>query len=331
MALATAFTDMFGIEHPIALAPMGGVSGGDLARAVSEAGGLGLIGGGYCDPHFGYGSPEWFEAQFDAAGNHKVGVGFITWSLAQHPESLDVVLARNPAAVMLSFGEIAPFADRIKACGAKLVCQVQTLSGAKEAVEMGADVIVAQGTEAGGHGSSGRTVFSLVPAVVDAVGKVPVLAAGAVSDGRGLAAALMLGASGVLVGTRFFAAEEASGLPRAKQRIVEAGGDQTLRTRVFDIARDLPWPQHYTGRAIENVFSDAWHGREAGLETALAAERLRYAEAAKEGDIATSVVFAGEGIDLVRDVRPAREIVRSMADEAEALLSGAASFSRSGT
>jgi nitronate monooxygenase len=324
MPITTAITRLFGIQHPIVLAPMGGVSGGSLAGAVSDAGGLGLIGCGYANGRLGYGSPEWVEAQFDLAGNRKVGTGFITWSLAERPQMLDLALARNPSAVMLSFGDIAPFGTKIKDAGAALICQVQTLDGAREAAAGGADVIVAQGTEAGGHGSHGRATFSLVPAVVDAVGDIPVLAAGAITDGRGLAAALMLGAAGVLVGTRFFAAEEALGHGNAKQRIVAAGSDDTLRTHVFDTVRGLSWPDGYTGRAIGNDFSKAWHGNDGELDQD-EAEFERYAAAAAAGDVDTAVVFAGEGIDLISSVEPAGEIVRAMAQDAEALLDRGAS------
>jgi len=314
---------MFGVEHPIVLAPMGGVAGGELAAAVSQAGGLGLVGGGYGRPSAaGYGGEEWLMHEMDAAGNARVGIGFITWTLAERPHLLDLALDRSPAAVMLSFGDMRPFVDRIKKAGAKLIAQVQTLKDAREAAALGADVIVAQGTEAGGHGRIGRATLTLVPAVVDAVAPVPVLAAGGIADGRGLAAALMLGASGVLVGTRFFASREALGSPNAKRRIVESAGDSTVRTRVFDIVRELDWPDGFTGRAIANEFSNRWHGREDGLASALAEERNRYAEASAAGNVDVAVVFAGECIDLIDDEPPAGDIVRRMAAEAEHLLGG---------
>src|SRR4051812_29208639 len=137
--LRTRLTERLGIEHPVLLAPMDIVSGGKLAAAVSRAGGLGLIGGGY-------GDEEWLERQLAAAGNMPIGCGFITWRLAQQPALLDRVLERSPRAVMLSFGDPAPFAERIKAAGAALICQVQTLGQAREAASCGADIIVAQGT-----------------------------------------------------------------------------------------------------------------------------------------------------------------------------------------
>lgn len=310
--MKTPLTERLGIEYPLLLAPMGNVSGGALAAAVTGAGGLGFIGGGY-------GDAEWLEREFDAAGGERVGIGFITWSLARNPDLLDLALSRNPVAVMFSFGECASFLPKIRDAGALVVCQVQTVAAARTAAQAGADIIVAQGTEAGGHGG-GRGTFSLVPAVVDAVTPVPVVAAGGIADGRGMAAALMLGADGILVGTRFFATDEALGHPRLKQRIVEANGDDTQRTRVFDIVRGYPWPEHITGRAIVNGFLQCWHGREDALWSKLDEERTRYRQAAEQADTDTAVVFAGENIDLVRRISPAAEVVSGIVGEAGRLL-----------
>ncbi len=211
----TRLTQMLGIEHPIISAPMGRVAGGRLAAAVSRAGGLGLIGGGY-------GDAEWLEREFAAAEDSRIGCGFITWSLATQPHLLDLVLAHAPAAVVLSFGELEPFAERIKAAGAKLICQVQTLALAREAVAAGADVVVAQGAEAGGHGFE-RATFTLVPEIADylahAAPDTLLVAAGGIADGRGLAAALMLGADGVLVGSRFLASTEVLVPPTFRRRL----------------------------------------------------------------------------------------------------------------
>jgi nitronate monooxygenase len=204
MRLQTRLTERLGIEHPILLAPMGVISGGFLAAAVSNAGGLGIIGGGY-------GDADWLEQQFAAAGHAKVGCGFITWSMARDPELLEQALAKEPAALMLSFGDLEPHASRIKAKGIPLICQAQGMRYVREAVDAGADIIVAEGCEAGGH-SGYRGTFTLVPEAANYLAKrspdTILVAAGGVGDGRGLAAALMLGAEGVLVGTRFTASEE---------------------------------------------------------------------------------------------------------------------------
>lgn len=315
MAISTKLTQRLGIQHPIILAPMGSVAGGALAAAVSAAGGFGLIGGGY-------GDPEWLERELAAAGNRPVGCGFITWSLASHAPSLERALGHHPTAIMLSFGDAAPFLPKIKAAGALAICQVQTLAQAQTVLEQGADIIVAQGTEAGGHGG-GRSTLPLVPAVVDLVARssrdVCVAAAGGISDGRGLAAALMLGADGVLMGTRFYVAAESLASPGAKARVVAASGDETLRTSVFDIVRGYTWPGGYTGRAVRNGFAAAWHGRESALAQD-EKERVRYAEAAARGDADIAVVFAGEGIDLIHAVEPAARILERVIEEAEAAL-----------
>jgi nitronate monooxygenase len=299
---------------------MGGVAGGRLAAAVTAAGGLGIIGGGYGDARLGVGGEAWMENEFRAAGNARIGVGYITWSLAKFPHLLDQALDRKPVAFFLSFGDESAFAPQIKASGAKLICQVHDVAGALRAADAGADVIVAQGSEAGGHGKTTRSTFALVPAVVDAVAPIPVVAAGGVGDGRGLAAALALGASGVLVGTRFWASDEALGSAQAKELLVAARGDDTIRTRVFDIIRELDWPAEYSGRAISNDFSNRWHGREIALEQALSSERDRFWTAVKAGDVSTAVVFAGEGLDLIHDVKPAGDILRAIVEDAEATL-----------
>ena len=312
MTLRTALTTRFGLRCPIVSAPMGAVAGGRLAAAVSRAGGLGLIGPGYS-------GAEWVDAEFRAAAGERIGIGFISWDLARSPGRLDAALAHRPAAVMLSFGDAEPFLSPIRRAGAMVILQVQSVEAAKRAAALGADASVAQGTEAGGHGAQ-RALFPLLPAVVDAVAPIPVLGAGGIADGRGLVAALALGAAGILVGTRFCAAEEALGTDAAKARLVGSSGDATVRTRVFDIVRGLQWPPGFTGRAIRNAFTERWHGREDELCAAQPDEQPRYAAAAQAGDLETALVWAGEGLDLVRDVRPAAAIVAEIVDEASAVL-----------
>ena len=313
--LSTAITRLLGIDHPVLLAPMGGVAGGALAGAVSAAGGLGLIGAGYADPAVGFGSDDWIRDQFDKAGNRAAGIGFITWALDRRPDALDVALECGPRAVMLSFGDIAPYAAKIRDAGAALICQVQTLKDAREAAAKGAQIVVAQGTEAGGHGAD-RATLPLVPAVADAVAPVPVAAAGGIADGRGLAAALMLGAEAVLVGTRFWATREALGHPNQKALIERSGGDDTLRTKAFDTARGLTWPEPYTGRAIRNAFAETWHGRDDALREEGLPMRERFFAAQREGDTEMAVTFAGEGLDLIADRPGAGALVERIVDEA---------------
>ncbi|MDP9350829.1 MAG: nitronate monooxygenase [Chloroflexota bacterium] len=313
MSIRTLLTEKFGSEYPIVLAPMGSVAGGRLAAAVSNAGALGLVGGGY-------GDPEWLRAELSTARSETTrpwGVGLITWH-ATH-KTVELALSYEPHAFMLSFGDPSPFVPAIKEADCTLICQVQDVEDGRAARAAGADIIVAQGTEAGGHGAD-RSTLPLVPAVVDAVGPTPVLAAGGIVDGRGLAAALMLGAQGALIGTRFYAATEALGHKRAKERIVAAKGRDTRRTRVFDMVRQHAWPQPYTGRAIRNPFMERWDGKEDDLGAALDEEILRFRAAVKDADFDTAMIWAGEGVDLVSDVAPAGELVRRIGAETEAHL-----------
>lgn len=319
--IVTALTEMFGLQHPIILGPMGSVSGGHLAATVSNAGGLGLVGGGY-------GDPAWLRTELSRVKDGTIrpwGVGLITWSIDR--SALDLALSYRPDAFLLSFGDPRPYAPAIKAAGCKLICQVQDVEQARVAREAGADLIVAEGTEAGGH-SGDRATLPLVPAVVDAVAPIPVVAAGGIADGRGLAAALMLGAHGTLIGTRFYASAEALGQDGAKQRIVAARGNETARTYVFDIVRGYAWPPAYPGRALRNRFMDRWDGRESDLSAALETERSAYQAAAREGNYDTAVVWAGEAVDLIKAVDGAAAIVARISAEAEAQLRAGAKFVR---
>jgi nitronate monooxygenase len=314
MSIRTALTQAFGLDVPIVLAPMGRVAGGRLAAAVSNAGGLGLVGGAY-------GDPEWLRQELSlvrAATDRPWGVGLITWYAS--PQVVELALSYRPAVFLLSFGDVRPYADAIKAAGCTLFCQVQDVDAARDAVAAGADFIVAQGNEAGGH-SAIRATLPLVPAVVDAVAPMPVLAAGGIADGRGLAAALMLGAQGALLGTRFAAASEALTHERAKARMVAAHAADTVQTRVFDIIRGYgAWPAPFAARALRNAFFARWEGREGDLEAALAMEQPVYERAVATGDVATAMILAGEAVDLIDAVVPAAELVRQIGAEAVAQL-----------
>lgn len=314
MPITTRLTELLRVEHPILLAPMAAIADAKLAIAVSKAGGFGILGGGY-------GDEAWLRRELDAAGDARIGVGFITWSMAKNPRLLDLALERKPAAVMLSFGDVAPHADKIKRADSLLICQVQTVAHAKAALANGADILIAQGAEAGGHGDA-RGTFALVPAVVDVAGGVPVAAAGGVADGRGLAAALMLGADGVLVGTRFYATVEAAIHHAAKQRVVATSGDETIRGILFDIVRRNVWPAPYGIRTLRNPFFERWRGREAELLQNQADEAARYDKAREQGDFDTAAVIAGEAVDMISDIPPAGEVVDRMVTEASALLAG---------
>ncbi|MGL5168969.1 MAG: NAD(P)H-dependent flavin oxidoreductase [Afipia sp.] len=319
MRLRTRLTERLRIEHPIISAPMGVIAGGRLAAAVSNAGGLGLIGGGY-------GDADWLDREFEQAGNARIGCGFISWSLAKKPSLLDRVLAKQPAALMLSFGTPAPFASRIKQFGTTMICQVQSMAHAREAVDVGADVIVAQGGEAGGHSGS-RSTFTLLPEVAaflaDVAPDTLLVAAGGVADGRALAAALMLGADGVLIGSRLVASSEAATPQGFYPAIIAADGDSTIKTTVIDIVRNYDWPgDEFSARALKNRFIKNWHGRENVLAEipTNAIENELYWKAFHKGDSENTGVLMGEGVGLIRDIRPAGVIVEDMIVQAYRLL-----------
>jgi nitronate monooxygenase len=318
--IETALTRLLGIQHPILLAPMGSAAGGKLAAAVTHAGGLGMLGSGYADE-------KTIRRELTEAGNARVGIGFILWALDKNPAALDVALDAKPAAVMLSFGDPTPYTGRIKRAGCRIICQVQTLEQAKQAAAAGADVIIAQGRDAGGHSGVTRGTIGLVPAVVDAVGAIPVVAAGGIADGRGLAAALSLGASGVSMGTRFTATRESLWDQAMKDKAVATGGDQTAQTRVFDIVRGAPWPAIYPGRALRNEFYAQWHGKEETLQAEQKQVEAGYL-ASNANDFGQRVVWTGEGVDLVRDIPGAREVIERIVDEAAAVLRGGAALVR---
>jgi nitronate monooxygenase len=321
MSISTRLNALLGARHPILLAPMDVVSGARLTAAVSVAGGFGILGGGYGDRLWLQREIETLSRLFTKQGS-PFGIGFITWSLAKNPQLLDVALSAQPHAIMLSFGDPRPFAHRVKNVGALLICQVQSEEMANEALDAGADVLVAQGTEAGGHGAS-RSTLDIVPAIVDlAAGRVPVVAAGGIADGRGLVASLMLGAEGVLLGTRFYASQEADGPEEAKKRICRASGADTIRGMIFDISRQIVWPAPFTGRCLVNDHVRRWAGRELAMLQNAEAVAAEYAEAKAAGNFDIAAVIAGEAVGLIHDIPPAGEIVERLIKEAGALLDG---------
>ena len=317
MPISTPLTARLGIAHPILSAPMDVIAGARLTAAVSAAGGFGILGGGY-------GDEPWLKQEIAklAGVSGSFGIGFITWSLAKQPALLDIALDARPRAIMLSFGDPAPFAPRIKSSGALLICQVQDEAMARQALDAGADILIAQGTEAGGHGAS-RTTLDIVPAIVDlAAGRVPVAAAGGIGDGRGLAAMMMLGASGVLLGTRFYASQECDGPEEAKRRICAATSGNSVRGIIFDLSRNNVWPAPFTGRCLINDHARRWIGREVELIQNVQAVAAEYAAARAAGNFDIAAVIAGEAVGLIHDIPPAAEILDRIVTEAGQILNG---------
>ena len=318
MAWSTAFTELFSVRYPIALAPMGGTAGGALTAAVSNGGGLGLLGGGG-------GDLAWLERELPivAEGTSAPwGVGFQSWAVDLG--TLERALSLRPRAVMLSFGDPTPFTPAIRAAGATLILQVTDLEEARQAVDLGADVIVAQGTESGGHGGQrGWATLPFVPVVADLAGPIPVLAAGGIADGRGVAAALALGAAGALIGTRFQATAESLADAEVKKAIVAGRGEDTERNRVLDIARGSRWPSRYPARTLGHPLLDQWRDREDELAADPHA-RQAYREGVASGELPAEIVWAGQAAELIADLPSAEDLVAELAAQAETALARAA-------
>jgi nitronate monooxygenase len=319
MTTINEVTRLLGVRYPILLAPMDIVSGSRLTAAVSIAGGFGILGGGY-------GERGWLERELGqlkealSANPAPFGIGFITWSLAKQPELLEIALRDRPRAVMLSFGDPKPFAESIKRAGSLLICQVQNEALAEQALAAGADMLVAQGTEAGGHGAD-RSTLDVVLAIVDlAAGRVPVVAAGGIADGRGFVAARALGAQGVLLGTRFYASVEADGTEEAKRRICAAKSGDTIRSLIFDISRNNVWPAPFTGRCLINDHVRQWRGRELGMLQNVEAISREYSAARSAGNFDIAAVIAGEAVGIINDIPPAATIIERIVSEARDIL-----------
>ena len=305
--LETWLTRTLGVTVPLLGAPMGGRAGGRLAGEVTRAGGLGLIGAAR------YNTPQWLAAESAVArelGGGLLGFGLMTWSLAADDSLLDAVLAERPRVVSLSFGDPAPYVPRVHAAGALAISQINTIEDLRIVEAAGVDAVVAQGHEAGGH--TGRIgTLPLLQEVLEST-SLPVLAAGGIASGRGLAAVLAAGAEGALVGTALLASPETVGPEYARDRLVAASSTDTVYTDVFDRARHQPWPARWGGRALTNDYTAEWHGRGADEGTLAAAY--------DGNDPRLGVVYAGEAAGLVREQRPAGEIVRDIATRAEELL-----------
>lgn len=313
--LHTRICDLFGIDHPIISAPMAGTATSALAAAVSEAGGLGLIGGTMGN------NPDWLREQIKLVRERTqkpFGVGFIS-SFPGLEKLLQVAIDERVPVITHSFADPTPYIAAAHAAGIKVIAQVQKVSHAKIAALAGVDAIAAQGTEAGGHtGYSGT--LPLVPAVIDAVGAIPVVAAGGIADGRGLAAVLMLGGEGGWLGSRFVASQEAIDPDWKKQRAVQASADDTVLTRVYDLINDAPFPKDIGDRVLANDFNSAWHGQDPNIIAHREELRAQLSRAEQANDANMLAVRVGNATGLISSVEPAGDIVRRIIQEAEAIL-----------
>jgi nitronate monooxygenase/enoyl-[acyl-carrier protein] reductase II len=319
--LHTPLCDLFGIEYPIIQAGMGLGSSAELAVAVCNAGGLGSLG---CWRR----PPDDVKRQL-AVIRERTGRPFAMNHLVPELDetAFAMTLAAGPAVISFALGDPGDLVGRAHDAGSLVMHQVTTVAQARQAAERGVDVIVAQGGEAGGYGGP-VAALALIPQVVDAVHPVPVVAAGGIADGRGLAAALMLGAVGVNLGTRFLASEEAQIHPEWKQRVVDATAEDAVAVEVLNDIMPVPGSVGYGTvlRALRTPFIDTWQGRRE--EAALDAERLR-AEVLPvftQGRLHELFPAAGQGAGLIHAIMPAGEIVRRMAAEARHALERSSGF-----
>jgi len=329
--LTTELCRSLDIEHPVLSAGMGSVTGPELAAAVSNAGGLGQV------VITGMDRPT-AEARIRATldltdRSFAANVILDIWK----GHEIEAALAAGAPAIFLFWGDFSQYADEIHRAGAKLIVQIGLVAEAVAARDAGADVIVAQGVEAGGHVRGTTPLFSLLPAVVEAVSPLPVAAAGGILDGRGLAAAMSLGGQGVLMGTRFLASNEAFIHPEYQARILAATDDSTVYAEdLFDVG----WPSA-PHRMLRNRVVAEWEaagkpsmgsregegsiiGRSgfSGRSVEIARFTSFTASPAFEGDMEEVSLWAGTSVGLVTEVRPAGDIVRETVQEAEAILTG---------
>ena len=327
MSLRTPFCDLAGIELPIVQAPVSDAPA--LAAAVSNAGGLGMLQLSW----FGLDQARAAIRETRRLTDRPFGVNLVLeWP---QEERLALALEEGVRVVSLFWGDPAPHVGPVHEAGGLVFYTVGSAAEARRAAGLGVDAVVAQGWEAGGHVWGEVSTLALVPAVVDAVAPLPVLAAGGIADGRGLAAALALGAAGAWVGTRFVASEEAGLHPLYKELVAGAAETETVHSSLFDVG----WPEA-PHRTLRNSTVRLWEeagrpvsGARPGEGEPVAARAdgspiPRYASSDPEqgmtGDLEALALYAGQGAALVRDVLPAGEIVRRMAAEAERILAGLA-------
>jgi len=291
------------------------VGRGRLAHAVSQAGGLGMIGIGSTE------SVDFLAREAAIARGTdqlRFGIGMHAWAIEKRPDLLEAAIEANPFLISLSFGSPAPYVEKLHQHGIVLATQVNTRADAMQAARDGVDLIVVQGTEAGGHVTGQVSSLPLLQAVLDAV-QVPVLVAGGIASPRGVAAALAAGAEGVWVGTALLASPECENAEQARARIVQAGETDTILTRAFDVAQGLAWPAQYPGRALRNRFTDQWHSQIDALPQANEArQQLAEAIASKNYDLA--YIYAGEAVGLVTRQQSAADVIQHLGDGAERLL-----------
>lgn len=318
MKLTTPLSKLLEIEIPLVNAPMTPQAGGELARAVSDAGAFGMLGFDEDEPE------DAISKQVELLrGGRSFGIGLAAWVLERRPQLLDVAVACRPKVVSISFGDPEPYVAKLHAAGILVAAQVQSRAWARTALDAGVDLIVAQGTEAGGHTGSVGTL-PLLQLVLEMSDR-PVIAAGGIATGRGFAAVLAAGAAGAWIGTPFLLARESRSSARARERIIASDETQTIYTHVYDAVQNKPWPAEFAGRALRNPFVDRWHERE--NELLQAPEAIdEFVRAKAAGDYSRANVYAGQSVGAANEVRNAAEIVADLERVAIARLRDCASI-----
>jgi nitronate monooxygenase len=255
-------------------------------------------------------------ARGNGAGT-KFGIGLMAWALETRPELLEAAIAQQPFLLSISFGSIRPYVDKAHRAGILVATQVSTRRAAVAASEAGADLIVAQGTEAGGHTGSVGTL-PLLQIVLDSV-SVPVAAAGGIASPAGVAAVLAAGAAATWIGTALLLSPEADVTDEARSRLAKADETQTIHTTVFDRVNQIPWPREFPGRALRNRFAEQWDGREDEL-LSNPEEIAAFRRGAEAKDYDTTSIYAGQSVGMVFERMPAGDVVRHLGDGAERLL-----------
>lgn len=309
----TPACDILGIEYPIAQAGMAReYTNAELVAAVSAAGGLGILG---C---LGRPADETVTAirRIRSLTDRPFGVNFVLHR--RNRETFEACLTERVPVFSFFRGDPEEAVSRAHAAGALTIHQVTTVAEAERAVAVGVDVLVAQGNEAGGH-MGPLPLLAFLPAVAAVAGGCPVLAAGGIVDGRGLAAMLCLGASGVLMGTRFLATLESPISPAYQRAILDAVPGETIVSGIFDLLWDDEWPGVRV-RAIRNALTDRWVGRETELAAHLDEARAACERAEREDDPTGMALLAGQGACLIHTIAPAGDLVHEIAAEAERVL-----------
>jgi nitronate monooxygenase len=339
--LRTPLCDLLGIDHPILCAGMGGVAGPDLAAAVTNAGGLGVLGASVTPERIGELSSRTRELTDGPFGANLIIADLEDPSLTDDDrqfidDQFRAVLSSEASLLVLFWGPVEDFVEQAHEGGVKVVPQVGSVEEAERAAEAGADAVIAQGFESGGHVRGTTSVWELVPQTAAAIAPVPVVAAGGIGDGAGLARAISLGAQGVSLGTRFLASDEGWAHPSYKQRVVDSSSADLFYGELFTIF----WPPPSPHRVIRNKVVEEWEaagrpaeGQRPGEGTSIGtrvmwdgqvAEWPRYATGAAgpdfEGDLDYAPLWAGESVEVVNDIKPARDIVAELVRDAERTL-----------